>query len=124
MKKIIFSVFVFFLFLAPFFAVKAQSYGLNETAGYVGAYKDQRAKEYNQNFLATKAGEVIGMILSFVGVIFLALVIYGGITWMTAGGNDQKVEKAKTIIIDATIGLIIVLSAYAITSFIGTQLAQ
>jgi len=67
---------------------------------------------------------MIGFVLSFIGVLFLILTIYGGINWMTAGGNEQKVEKAKTIIINAIIGLLIVLSAYTITSFIGNQFAN
>jgi hypothetical protein len=41
---------------------------------------------------------------------------------MTAIGKENQVEKAKNIIIQAVIGLVIVLAAYAITSFIGNQL--
>src|SRR3989339_2172736 len=39
----------------------------------------------------------VTLILSIVGVLFLILVIYGGITWMTAGGNEEKVKKATNI---------------------------
>lgn len=63
-------------------------------------------------------GNTIKVILSFVGVIFLLLVIYGSITWMTAEGNDAKVKKAKAIITDSIIGLALTLSAYAITYFV------
>jgi TRAP-type C4-dicarboxylate transport system permease small subunit len=63
-------------------------------------------------------GSIIGAVLSFLGVVFLILIIYGGFIWMTAGGNETKVERAKKIIVDATIGVIIVLSSYAITYFI------
>ena len=52
----------------------------------------------------------------------MLLIIYGGILWMTAMGKENQVEKAKNIIIQAVIGLVIVLAAYAITSFIGNQL--
>jgi len=68
------------------------------------------------------AGTVIGAILSLVGVVFFLLIFYGGLLWMIARGNDQEVEKAKNILIAATIGLVIVLAAYAITAFIGQQL--
>ncbi len=67
-------------------------------------------------------GTVIGAALSLLGVIFFLLIIYGGLRWMLAQGNEQEVEKAKEVLIAAVIGLIIVLSAYAITTFIGTQL--
>lgn len=62
------------------------------------------------------AGKVIKAVLSLLGVIFLVLMIYGGYIWMLARGNDQEVEKAKNIIKNAIIGLIVVLAAYAITA--------
>ena len=60
----------------------------------------------------------ISFVLSFVGVIFLVLMIYGGFIWMTAKGNEGEVEKAKKIITQSIIGLIIVFGAYAISYFI------
>ena len=62
---------------------------------------------------------VISIALSLLGVIFLILTIYGGFIWMNSRGNDQDVEKAKTIIRNSIIGLLIVVVAYAITEFIG-----
>ncbi len=67
-------------------------------------------------------GTVVGAALSFIGILFFVLIIYGGITWMTAAGNETQISKAKNLIISAIIGLIIVLAAYAITSFIGGSL--
>jgi hypothetical protein len=65
------------------------------------------------------AGQYIGRALSFLGVIFFGLVLWGGFLWMTARGDGKKVEEGKDIIIRATIGLIIIFSAYAITAFVG-----
>ena len=67
-------------------------------------------------------GKIIGAGLAFIGILFFILMIYGGFLWMTARGNEQQVEKAKNLIISAVIGLVIVLSAYAITSYIGNVL--
>jgi lysylphosphatidylglycerol synthetase-like protein (DUF2156 family) len=75
-------------------------------------------------FLSSRIGIIIGAVLSFIGVIFMALIILGGFQWMTARGNDQQVEKAKNLIIQSIIGLIIILSAYAITAFIGRRLTN
>lgn len=72
--------------------------------------------------LPEKIGKVISIGLAFLGVLFLLLMIYGGYIWMMARGNEQEVEKAKNIIIQALIGLIIVLSAYAITAFLGSSI--
>jgi hypothetical protein len=65
------------------------------------------------------AGEVVQWVLSFIGVIFLGLMIYGGFMWMTSGGNQESIGKAQKTIVAAIIGLIIILSAYAITIYIG-----
>lgn len=63
-------------------------------------------------------GTVINVFLGLLGVIFLILIIYAGYRWMTAGGNDEQVNSAKRILINATIGLVITLSAYAIATFV------
>ncbi len=126
LKLIIFSVFCLFLFssslvLAQTDPAKTTLDGLDKTINKVPAYRDQPIQDYDEKFLAMKIGDIIALVLSFIGVLFLILIIFAGISWMTAGGNDQKVEKAKTLIINAVIGLLIVLSAYTITSFIGNQ---
>lgn len=63
-------------------------------------------------------GAIIGIVLSFVGIIFLCLILYAGFIWMTSGGNEIKVLKAKNILRNSIIGLIIILSAYSITRFV------
>lgn len=85
--------------------------GLQKTSGAVPGI--------NKEDLPTMIGQIVGALLSFVGVLFLILMIYGGVMWMTARGNEQQVEKARGLIIAAVIGIIIVLAAYAITIFIG-----
>jgi hypothetical protein len=62
--------------------------------------------------------QVIQIILSLLGVIFLAFMMYAGITWMMAEGDEQKVQKAKDMISESIIGLIIVAAAYAISYFL------
>ena len=72
--------------------------------------------------LPQRIGTIIQIVLTFLGVIFLLLMIYGGYIWMLARGNEQEITKAKDIIKNSIIGLIIVLAAYAITAFVGGQL--
>lgn len=67
---------------------------------------------------------VIQVALSFLGVIFLILIIYGGILWMTAGGNQERLSKAHSLIRSAIIGLIIVVSAYAISWFVISTMSE
>ena len=102
---------------------KAQD-GLNKSGsiGFDGTEGD--APSTVAKDLPTAIGQIVGAVLAFIGVLFLGLMIYGGFTWMTARGNDQDVEKAKDLIQAAVIGLVIILAAYAITSYIGTALSS
>ncbi len=70
--------------------------------------------------LPSAIGKVVGAILAFIGVLFLILIIYGGFTWMVARGNESEVTRAKDMIQAAVIGLVIVLAAYAITTYVGS----
>ncbi len=69
-----------------------------------------------------KLGLIMNMIFALLGVIFIIFIIYSGYLWATAGGNEEKVKKAKDNIYRTTIGLIIVLTAYAISRFVLTAL--
>jgi hypothetical protein len=82
---------------------------LEETAGAAGLPKTS---------ITSIVGNIIRALMGALGLIFFILVIYGGIMWMTAAGNEEKIKKAKTLLTSAVIGLLIVLSAYAITSYV------
>jgi hypothetical protein len=68
--------------------------------------------------ISYRLGELISYVLGFLGVVFLVLVVVSGIQWMTAGGNEEKVTKARNRLINASIGLAIIVSAYAISWFV------
>jgi hypothetical protein len=68
------------------------------------------------------SGTIITAILGLLGLIFVVLLVYAGFQWMTAEGNEEKVEKAKGTITRAVIGLAIVIAAYAITYFVFNSL--
>lgn len=59
-------------------------------------------------------------VLGFLGLVSVIMIIYGGYRYLTAGGNEESVEKAKTVIKNAIIGLMIVLLSYAIALFVFT----
>ncbi|EKD47515.1 MAG: hypothetical protein ACD_66C00025G0001 [uncultured bacterium] len=67
-------------------------------------------------------GSLIGIFLSILGIVLLLLVIYAGFLWMTAQGDAEQTKKARDIMINAVIGLIITLAAYAISDFVITKL--
>lgn len=63
-------------------------------------------------------GGIINAVLSVLGVVLLILFIYAGILWMTAQGDGKQVDKAKSIMKNAVIGLVLTLLAYSISSFV------
>jgi len=69
-------------------------------------------------------GSLISVFLSFLGIIFLCLIMYGGFLIMTSGGNNLKVIKAKKVLTNSVIGLIIIMSAYSISYFIINTLTK
>ncbi|MFH1077662.1 MAG: pilin [Patescibacteria group bacterium] len=63
---------------------------------------------------------LISSALALIGALFFVMFLYGGFTWMTAGGDSKKVESARKTLMNAAIGLIIVALSYAIvTNIIG-----
>lgn len=110
------------LFLATFVVVMtlffsvgfvfAQDYGLSDTAGVAGL-----SSQYESD-ISVLIGNIIGVILSFVSVVFFGLMLYGGIRWMLARGNEEESKKALDTIIAAIIGIIIVIGSYAVTTFV------
>ncbi len=97
--------------------------GLNATAQNSGHLNDNQPI-ISDDLQTVVVGKIIQTFLSFLGVIFFGLMLYGGYCWMLARGNEQDVEKAKNIITNAIIGLVIVLAAYAITAFVGAWLVK
>ncbi len=59
---------------------------------------------------------IIKGVIGIVGSLALLMFIYGGMRWMTAGGNEEGVKEAKTIIRNATIGLFLIFFSYTLIS--------
>jgi hypothetical protein len=69
------------------------------------------------------ASQIVNLVLGFTATIFFLMVLYGGITWMTASGQSEKVNKSKEILITAIIGMVIVAASYAISVFIFSRIS-
>ena len=80
------------------------------------------ALELGTQELRTSIMQVINVILSFLGIIALIIILWGGFMWMTAGGNEEKVTKARQMLVAGVVGLAIVLAAYAIANFVVNSL--
>ncbi|GEM_PF-3270249 len=63
---------------------------------------------------------IIQIALSFVGIIFTGLTVYGGYLRVTAHGENERIEKSTKVITAAVIGLAITLLALGITVAVST----
>lgn len=126
MKKIFlkFNIIIIIAF-SLFFAVFAQANGILQDSEPLNPTNSnsQTGKFINETGFKTGTGSGIGDIaaaaiktfLGLLGIIFLVLFILAGYKYMTARGNEDKVEEALSTMQRAIIGLIIVIAAYSIT---------
>ncbi len=70
------------------------------------------------------AARVINYLLGLVGTLFIVYIVYAGYLWMTAGGEEQQIEKAKDHMKNGVIGLVIILAAFSITLFVTKYLIR
>jgi hypothetical protein len=63
-------------------------------------------------------GQIINSVLGIVGSIALLMFVFGGITWMTSGGSQEKVKKGRDIIVWSALGLAVIFMSYALTRFV------
>lgn len=70
------------------------------------------------------AGRLINVGLGFLGIISIVIVLMGGFKYMVSGGSTDKTDEARKYIISGIIGLAIILSAWAITTYVITGLLQ
>ena len=100
-----------FVLTRPVLAAADPLGGLQNAAGGAGFNVEQRDPI---QIIST----IINAFLGLLGIIFVILMLYAGFLWMTAAGNEEKVSQAKKLIMSAVIGIVIVMSAYAIASFV------
>jgi len=75
---------------------------------------------------ATSFAEVVGglinVILSVLGIVFLILLILAGFKWLTAQGDSKKTQDATKMLVNAVIGILIIIGAMALSQFIFASL--
>lgn len=103
------------------FPVLAENFFESETGLKSMATKTgyDKQKIFNSaDSINTSVGGIIQLALSLVGLVFMIFLFYGGILWMTAAGTQKRIDRAKKIMSESIIGLIIVFLSYAISYFV------
>lgn len=77
-----------------------------------------------ENTPSSVIARLINVILGLVGILFLVILVYGGTLYLTSGGDKDKIEKAKKMLLSAIVGTVIIVISYALTTFIFGQLAN
>jgi len=109
-----------------FFVVTAVQAGtlLDDSNAQLGEFGEEGYGQEQAVYLPTIVGNVISVILGTLGIIMVVIFIRAGFWYMTAGGDPAKVDKAKKVMFQTVIGLLICLLSYAITSFVVGNLAD
>lgn len=105
-------------FAAAVFGAPVAALAQTAQSAEQAAITAQAAGITGESDLITIIGRIINVFLGLLGIVFLVLLLYAGYLWMTSAGDPEKVKKAQDIIRNAIIGLVIIASAWAITSFI------
>lgn len=68
--------------------------------------------------LSELIGNGIRLFLSFAGAVAVVFVIIGGFMYITSSGNEEQAEKGKKTLINAIIGVVVIIMSYVIITVI------
>lgn len=106
---------------APPAGVASVQTGIRSTAS-AGRLQDFCNDRTFGECVANVVGQLIAVLLRFVGIILVGYLIYAGFLWMTSGGDTDRAEEAMKMIRNAVIGMLLLVSAFAISEFVVNSL--
>lgn len=128
MSKNLAKIFLLAIILSSFFVAPVFAKGTINDAMNILNKNVKGPAGYSAPALAQTFPEMVGfwikIALSIAGVVFFVFMVYAGITWMLARGEEEKIKTAQNTIIMAVIGLMIVVSGYAISNFVVTRVVM
>ena len=68
------------------------------------------------------AQAIIQVILGFAGIVAVLFIIIGGFQYMTSAGNDELAARGKKTLVNAVIGLVLIIISYIIVVVISNAL--
>ena len=116
---VLFNFFIINTSLAQSTAVIGGLKNTGQNAEYPVDTSGAPKQEFAQAFV-----NYINGFFGLISLLFLILILYGGYLWMNARGKEDQVERAKKIMIEATIGLAIIISARLIVELALTYIGK
>ncbi len=84
------------------------------------------ATNVNDNFstsdFMTVVQNIANFVIAFITILGIIFIVWGAIQYVTAGGDEGAVEKAKSTLTYALIGLFIAAMAYALETLVLTSI--
>jgi hypothetical protein len=125
--KLLFCLVFLFTFLVPALPVAAEDSNNDPTYNLQVDIPGMN-KGINVSEPETAIGGYISAIYNYaigvVGILAALVIMIGGLIWLTAGGNTNRIEKAKSWITGALTGLVIALASYAILYTVNPDLVN
>jgi len=132
-KKFLIIAVVLYLLICPTFVFAEEPLNPEETVNNTmsgradalitigdGIYGD--GEGVNQKPIPELVGAYIKVFLALLGVALTMIIVFAGYLWLTAGGSEEQVKKARAWITNGIVGMIITMSAYAITDYVISRL--
>lgn len=63
---------------------------------------------------------IVNFFLTFLGLLAVVMIIYGGFLYVGSAGNEENVNKAKKILMYAVLGIIVIIVSFALVNTILT----
>ena len=97
--------------------VFAQGAVENDVFGVADLADEEEGLVLGSGDIRQVVAQIINVFLGLLGIVAVGIIIYGGYLYMTSNGNEDQISQAKKIIINGVIGLVIILSSFAIAQF-------
>ena len=115
------SLMVGMLSMAAFAVAPAPTaYGVEEFGRGVNLFQNVSVPQQARQDLRDTIIKVLNILLGFLGLIAVVIILAAGFMWMTAGGNEKRLETARKLLIQGFIGLVLILAAWGIAYFVVT----
>lgn len=116
---VILTIFTLAMFVVPHF-ILAQTPGVGGEEPNMREYFERTRDVAGGTVdpLEVVIGRIIKWVMGLIGVILVALFVYGGVVYATSAGNEDRIETGKKVMMYAIIGIVIIALAFVLTDYI------